>query len=97
MEMLLKALRDTYDYVIIDTAPVSIVTDAAVLSQFADGVLFVIRQKEATFDQARQAKRNLETVNANILGVVINDFNMKHIDKSSSYYYSYYRYGGYKQ
>jgi capsular exopolysaccharide synthesis family protein len=93
MEALIKTLGEAYDYVIIDTAPVSLVTDAAVLSQFADGVLFVVRQKMATFDQARQAKKNLETVNANILGVVINDFDLKHIDKSSGYYYSYYRYG----
>jgi capsular exopolysaccharide synthesis family protein len=93
MELLIKALGESYDYVIIDTAPVSIVTDAAVLSQFADGVLFVVRQKDVTFEQARQAKKNLDTINAKILGVVINDFNLKHLDKSGSYYYSYYRYG----
>jgi len=87
-----ETLGSIYDYIILDTPPVSIVTDAAVLSKFADGVLFVVRQKKTTFEQARQAKRNLEAVNASILGVVINDFNHKHIDKSDSYY-SYYQYG----
>ncbi|MCL2628776.1 MAG: CpsD/CapB family tyrosine-protein kinase [Oscillospiraceae bacterium] len=92
MQMMIKQLGELYDYVIIDTPPVSIVTDAAVLSQFADGVVFVVRQKTATFEQARLAKKNLDAVNANILGVVINDFDMKHVDKSNAYYYSYYNY-----
>ncbi|MDR2569105.1 MAG: CpsD/CapB family tyrosine-protein kinase [Oscillospiraceae bacterium] len=90
MGKMLKHLGDIYDYVIIDTPPVSVVTDAAVLSQYVDGVLFVVRQNDVTFEQARLAKKNLDAVNANILGVVINDFNMKRIDRSSGHYYSYY-------
>lgn len=90
MSAMLEQLGGISDYVIIDTPPVSVVTDAAVLSQFADGVILVVRQKAVTFEQARQAKRNLEAVNANILGVVFNDFNMKHTDKSGAYYHDYY-------
>jgi capsular exopolysaccharide synthesis family protein len=89
---LISKLGDAYDFIILDTPPVSVVTDAAVLSQFADGVLFVVRQKYVTFEQARLAKQKLQVVNANILGVVINDFNLKHVDKSDSYY-NYYHYG----
>jgi capsular exopolysaccharide synthesis family protein len=92
---LIAKLGEAYDYVIFDTPPVSVVTDAAVLSQFSDGVLFVVRQKDVTFEQAKLAKGRLEAVNANILGVVINDFNLKHVDKSDSYY-NYYHYGGQK-
>ena len=91
MKSLMDELANMYDYVIIDTAPVSVVTDAAVLSQFADGVIMVVKQKSVTFEQARQAKRNLNAINANILGVVLNNFNHKHVDKSGGYY-SYYRY-----
>jgi len=91
----IEGLDRLYDYIIMDTAPVSVVTDAAVLSQFADGVLMVVRQKMVTFEQARQAKKNLDAVNANILGVALNDFDMRHIDSESGYYYSYYyNYGG---
>ena len=92
---LIAKLGEAYDYVIFDTPPVSVVTDAAVLSQFVDGILFVVRQKNVTFEQAKLAKGKLEAVNANILGVVINDFNLKHVDKSDSYY-NYYHYGGKK-
>ena len=79
-----------YDYVIMDTPPVTVVSDAAILSQYADGVLLVIRQKKSTFEQVQKAKDSLEKVNAKILGVVINDFNFKHLDEDSSYYYTNY-------
>jgi len=91
MKHLIEGLSNVYDYVLIDTPPVSVVTDAAMLSQHTDGVVLVVRQKNVTFEQARQAKKNLDAVNANILGVVVNDFNAKHVDKSGGYY-NYYRY-----
>jgi len=77
-----------FDYVIIDTPPLTVVSDAAILSQYADGVLLVVRQKKSTFEQVQKAKASLEKVNAKILGVVLNDFNLKHLDKDSSYYYA---------
>ena len=86
----LNRVSELFNYVILDTAPVSVVTDAAVLSQHADGVLMVVRQKMATIEQARQAKKNLAAVNANILGVVLNAFDIRLLDKDSGYYYSYY-------
>ncbi len=90
MMRLLQELEPKYDYIILDTAPVSVVADAAVLSQFADGVLLVVRQKMATIPQVQQAKKNLEAVNANLLGVVFNDFDVEHTGKSSGYYNNYY-------
>ncbi|MEG2924725.1 MAG: capsular biosynthesis protein, partial [Oscillospiraceae bacterium] len=60
-----------------------------VLSQFADGVLLVVRQNLATIDQVKLAKKSLESVNANILGVVLNDFNTAKSGKNSGYYYYY--------
>lgn len=79
----------TNGIIIFDTPPVSVVTDAAVLSQYADGVILVIRQNHATYDEVALAKKNLDTVHANILGAVLNDFNTKSADKESGYYYSY--------
>lgn len=89
MKILVGELEKHYDYIIFDTPPVSVVTDAAVLSQYADGVILVIRQNHATFDEVALAKKNLDTVHANILGAVLNDFNTKSADKESGYYYSY--------
>lgn len=94
MKSLVEDLEKHYDYIIFDTPPVSVVTDAAVLSQYADGVILVVRQNYATFDEVALAKKNLDAVKANILGAVLNDFNTKSADKESGYYYSYnYNYG----
>ena len=89
MGSLLANLRKFYDYIILDTPPCAVVTDAAVLSQYTDGVLLVVKQNHSTFDEAAAAKRNLETVNANILGVVLNDFDVRRTTRDNGYYYSY--------
>ena len=90
MEHLLDLLAKQYDYVICDTPPVSVVTDAAILSQYNAGVILVVRQKYATF---KKAKQNLENVHADILGCVLNQYdvskNVKETKQSSYYYYNY--------
>ena len=93
MEHLLDLLAEQYDYEICDTPPVSVVTDAAILSQYNAGVILVVRQKYATFKQAKKAKQNLENVHADILGCVLNQYdvskNVKETKQSSYYYYNY--------
>lgn len=74
MKQLLEQLAAQYDYLILDAPPAAVVTDAAVLSQYSDGVLLVIRQRYATFQQVRRAVENLRQVNANILGAVLNSY-----------------------
>ena len=89
MKAVIDEMDRHYDYIIFDTPPVSVVTDAAVLSQYTDGVILVIRQNHSTFDQVALAKKNLDAVGANRLGAVLNDFDTKNADKESGYYYSY--------
>lgn len=88
MEMLIESLSSQYDYIIFDTPPVSVVTDAAVLSKLTDGVIFVVRQNYATIETAQLAKRNLENVGATVIGSVLNDFKA---DKSNNSNYQHYR------
>ena len=83
MKMLISELDKHYDYIIFDTPPVSVVTDAAVLSQYVDGVILVVRQNFATFDQVALAKKNLDSVD------VMNNFDTRSANKESGYYYSY--------
>ena len=89
MKNLIDELDKHYEYIIFDTPPVSVVTDAAVLSQYADGVILVVRQNYATFDEVGLAKKNLDAVNANILGAVLNGFDTKSTEKKNGYYYNY--------
>lgn len=86
---MIDELSCKYDYMIFDTPPVGIVTDAAVLSMITDGVIFVIRQKFAALDQIRLAKSNLEAVKADIIGTVLNDYDAAGTTKKGGYYYNY--------
>lgn len=92
METLIKELSKKFDYILLDTPPVSVVTDAAVLSNFADGVLFVIRQNYTNYETAQIAKRNLENVEAKVIGCVLNNFKAKKSNKSYDYYSYKYEY-----
>ena len=94
MEKLLDHLSQSYDYIICDTPPVSLVTDAAALSRFCDGVILVVRQKNVTKDQVRAAKRNLDAVQANVIGTILSCYDTSDDTRAANSYYSgYYRYG----
>lgn len=73
MEFVIAQLREHADVVLFDTPPVNAVTDAAVLATKVDGVLLVFRSGTTKRDRAREARRLLEKVNANIVGVVLTD------------------------
>ena len=90
---ILQLLSEIYDYVFIDTPPVSVVTDAAILSRVVDGVILIARADSTTKQALNSAKQNLENVNANIIGVVLNDYDQRvHGYGGYSHNYSY-RYG----
>jgi non-specific protein-tyrosine kinase len=84
MAEVLDMLRARADYVLIDTPPVIAVTDAAVLASRVDGVFLVVNAGKTRRDLAVKARDILQQVNANLLGVVLN--NAK-IDKSAYEYY----------
>lgn len=89
MAAFLERITEKYDLVLIDSPPVGIVTDAAILSTMVDGTLLVCKQGGTNIPELVQAKENLEKVNANILGVVLNG--VKRTGKK--YDYQYYHYG----
>lgn len=89
MKSLLAKLKDNYDYVFLDSPPAITVTDPAVLAPFVDGVILVIHAGKTEIDAVLRAKEILESVKANILGVVLN----KVKERSGGYYYYYYYYG----
>jgi len=89
MNDLINRLKDSFDMVILDSPPVSELTDAAIVSKNADGVILVIASGESNIDMARHAKSALENVKARVLGVVLTK-----LDRSSGSYH-YYRYRNY--
>ncbi|KDR94624.1 capsular exopolysaccharide family [Peptoclostridium litorale DSM 5388] len=70
---LVQKLRGLYDYVFIDTPPIVEFPDAAALAAVSDGVVLVCASEKAEAEDVRRAKGLLENVNANIIGVVINN------------------------
>ncbi len=92
MVELLKAARSGFDYVIIDTAPLGMVVDAAVVAQYCDGAILVISVNEIPYRMAQDVCHKLENTKCPILGVVLNKVDRKH---GSRYYGKYYgRYYG---
>jgi capsular exopolysaccharide synthesis family protein len=87
---LLDELNSRYDRVILDSPPVMVVTDAAVLSTQVDGVMLVARTGLTRKMDLREASRQLQDVGANLLGCVLNDMDL---DKRRYGYYRYKRYG----
>jgi len=85
MKNLVEKMRADYDYVIFDTPPVGIVTDALVMSSLIDGMIVVIHAGKSDIDTALRVKDMLESVRANVIGVVLNG-----IDGLSKGYYEYY-------
>lgn len=95
MSSLLNYLTKRYDYVICDTAPVNAVADTSILCRFVDGVILVVSHNEVTRNTVLLAKEQLENVNANVLGVVLNKYDARHTGTDNSNYYSYYNYNYY--
>ena len=85
MQSFVEVAKQKYDMVIFDMPPVLAVTDAQILSNYVEGTILVVRSKKTENDAAKQAIEALESVHANVLGVVLNDR-----DKKEANYYYYY-------
>lgn len=88
MKDFLNSIRDDYDYILLDTPPIVMVTDAALLASFCDATILVISSGETLIEAAVKAKDLLLNVNANIIGTVLSK--CKHAKFCSSYYGYYY-------
>ena len=101
-ERMLKLLREKFDLVLIDCPPLLAVTDPSNVAPRVDGVILVIRIRKVVRPMALRASRILETLGANVLGVVVNGvgsreaygYGSKYYRSRSSYYGGdYYRSG----
>ncbi|MDQ5988215.1 MAG: Tyrosine-protein kinase etk [Syntrophus sp. SKADARSKE-3] len=89
MQALIERVRNFYDRIIIDSPPITAVTDAVILSKFVDGVIVVIRSGVTHREVIKNGVAQLQSVGAKILGSVLNGVNM---GRDSYYYYQYYYY-----
>lgn len=87
MSEFIESIKDEYDYIFIDSPPVGVVSDASIISTYSDGVIFVVGANEVDSNLAKIAKERLDSVKANIVGVILNKFKA---DTNSEYYNYYY-------
>lgn len=85
MEKLLERLRNEYDYIIIDGNPICIIADSQILAAKADGVILVARYEKTKREDLVNAKKLVEQVNGQVIGVVLNRVK----NKGKKYYYYY--------
>ncbi|MCX5060164.1 MULTISPECIES: polysaccharide biosynthesis tyrosine autokinase [unclassified Streptomyces] len=86
MAEVLRELAESYDVVIVDSAPLLPVADTIGLAPFADGVLLVVRASKTGRDQIRDAAESLSRTGVRILGAV---FSMSTAFKNKGYGYGY--------
>ena len=89
MKELIEQARTRYERIIIDSPPVTAVTDAVIIASLVDGVVMVIRANDTHREMIKNGISQLQSVNANILGAVLNSVEM---GRDSYYYYQYYYY-----
>lgn len=84
---LINILRSDFEYVIIDTSPVGLITDAQVLSQYVDGCLLIVSSGKSKIDEVVRSKKLIEQVKGRVLGAVLNKYPDKIFDKEYRQYY----------
>lgn len=83
-DILLQKACDIYDYVIIDTPPINIVSDTLVIAQKCDGLVLVARAGITTYEAMKSTVDAAKSLNINIIGTVLNG-----TDNSYNKYYRY--------
>ena len=85
MYRFLQEARENFDYVIMDTPPVQLVTDAQILCSKADGTLLVVKAESTKKNQVASSVDLLRKVNATVMGTVLNAVKNT-VEKKYDYY-----------
>jgi capsular exopolysaccharide synthesis family protein len=72
LRIMFSDLRNDFDYLLVDTPPMSVHADATLLAQLTDGVVLVVSSNSTRRETARAAKESLQTAKIPILGAVLN-------------------------
>ncbi|HCA07562.1 polysaccharide biosynthesis tyrosine autokinase [Chryseobacterium sp.] len=88
-EVLVEELKSKYDYVILDTAPLLLVTDTFLISDLADVTIYVVRSKYTEKTLTEFANNNIDQNKIKNVGFVLNDVNRENLGYSNKYGYGY--------
>ena len=90
MHTLLSEMKEVFDYIIIDTAPLGMVVDAAVLAPICDGAILLVESGSVSYRLAQDVAKQLKNTQCPILGVILNK-----VARTKGSYYGYGKYGRY--
>ena len=93
MKELDSQLREKYDYVIYDTSPLLLVSDALAVAPVTDGTVLVCRHLVSYTSDISKSLDTLKFSKVNVLGVVVNDYQVQNGKKKGKGYYQYENYG----
>lgn len=88
LKTFIQSLRKSYDKIIIDTPPLTAVTDASLVTSFVDGTIMVIASRQTKLDVAESVVKTLKENHANIIGAVMTRVRRKD-HRYMNYYYQY--------
>ena len=94
-EKVLEACSERFDYIFIDTPPLNLVSDAALLAEKVDGYIFIVRAGSDNKRGIGDAVETLTKVNGKIVGFILNDVNEKTAGYKGYGNYGKYGYGKY--
>lgn len=88
------ALRERYDYIIVDTPPIGSIIDAAIVAKQCDGAVLVFESELVSSKEAVRIKEQLQMTGCRLIGAVLNKVDIK----KNKYYHKYnYYYHGYQE
>lgn len=86
-ESMLGDIAERYDYIIIDSPPVNVVSDVLVMNRSISGVMFVAKYAATTYDSIDAALKKLDLAEIKMLGFILNDIIKLHAGKYYNYKY----------
>ena len=95
LSKLIKEFENSYDYIIIDTPPVNLVSDALLLQNCVNGYIIASRADYSNINNITETIKSLKEINAEIYGFVLSDINPKKSGKGKKYS-KYSKYSQYK-
>lgn len=95
MRAVMEELKTRYSYILIDTPPVNVVSDAVVLSKYFSGVILVARSGLSEKESVKNAVDQFQFVNASIFGFILNAVPDAGAKRNKRYYRKQGRYGRY--
>ncbi len=93
LQPLFDRLRQQYDYVLLDTPPLNLFTDASLIAASADALLLVARSDKTDRDELKFAVAQLRNVKVVLAGAVLNDVELRRGSRYRQGYGYYYEYG----